>query len=105
MTAHRLDALVTPHLERLVAIRRDLHAHPELGYEEHRTAELVEETLRELGYAPSRPIETGVIADTGEGEALALRADLDALPLTELTGVEHASTHEGRVQWLQMRGR
>jgi amidohydrolase len=97
VTAHRLDALVTPHLERLVAIRRDLHAHPELGYEEHRTAELVEETLRELGYAPSRPIETGVIADTGEGEALALRADLDALPLTELTGVEHASTHEGRM--------
>ncbi len=97
MPAHRLDALVTPHLERLVAIRRDIHAHPELGYEEFRTADLLERELRDCGYSPSRPAETGLIADTGEGEALALRADLDALPLTELTKVGHASKNEGRM--------
>lgn len=97
MSEHRLDALVAPFLERLVAIRKDIHAHPELGYEEHRTADLIERTLRDHGYSPTRPIETGLIADTGEGEALALRADIDALPLTELTGAEHASQFEGRM--------
>lgn len=97
MSQHRLDALVAPHLERLVALRRDVHAHPELGFEEHRTAGVVESTLRELGYETRRPTETGVTADTGAGAAVALRADLDALPLTEATGVEHASTHPGRM--------
>ena len=97
MSSHRLDTLVTPHLERLVAIRRDIHAHPELGYEEHRTADLLERELRGLGFEPRRPIETGLVADTGSGPALALRSDLDALPLTEKTGAAHASQHEGRM--------
>ena len=97
MPDHRLDALVTPHLEKLVAVRRDIHAHPELGYEEHRTTELLERELGALGFAPKRPVETGLIADTGEGPAVALRADLDALPLSEQTGAEHASTVDGKM--------
>lgn len=97
MSEHRLDALVRPHLEKLVAIRHDIHAHPELGYEEHRTTGLLERHLGELGFTPKRPVETGLIADTGEGPALALRADLDALPLEEQTGVEHASTVDGKM--------
>ena len=96
---HRLDALVAPHLDRLVTIRRDLHAHPELGYEEVRTSGIVETTLRELGYAPARPIPTGVIADAGAqpGGSVALRADMDCLPLAEANGFAHASKTPGRM--------
>lgn len=95
MADHRLDALITPHLEKLVAIRHDIHAHPELGYQEVRTSGLIESTLRELGYAPSRPIATGVIADTGTGSAVALRADIDCLPLQEANAFAHKSTIDG----------
>ncbi len=88
--------------ELLTEWRRDLHAHPELGYEEHRTARLVAERLRDFGLDA---VETG-IGSTGVvgvlhgeggpgGPAIMLRADMDALPLTEVTGLPHASTHEG----------
>lgn len=97
MPAHRLDALVEPHLPRLIALRRDLHAHPELAYQETRTTDVVERTLREAGYAPRRPAPTGVTADTGTGDAVALRADLDALPLPEANTFAHRSTVPGRM--------
>jgi hippurate hydrolase len=98
MSDHRLDALVRPHLDRLVAFRRDLHRHPELRFEEERTAGKVEETLRGLGLAPRRCAGTGVIADLGAGEgAVALRGDMDALPLREENGFEHRSAVEGRM--------
>jgi amidohydrolase len=98
MGDHRLDALVRPHLDRLVAFRRDLHRHPELKFEEHRTAGKVEEALRGAGYAPRRCAGTGVIADLGpKGEAVALRGDMDGLPLQEANGFEHRSTVEGRM--------
>jgi amidohydrolase len=97
VTEHRLDALVRPHLERLVAFRRDLHRHPELKFEEHRTAGKVEEALRGAGWAPRRCAATGVIADSGSGPAVALRGDMDALPLEEGSGPEHRSTVPGRM--------
>jgi amidohydrolase len=97
MPPHRLDALVAPHLDRLVAFRRDLHRHPELLYEVHRTAGKVEEALRSAGYAPRRMAGTGVVADTGRGPAVALRGDMDALPVTEANDVEHRSTVPGRM--------
>jgi amidohydrolase len=99
MSEHRLDALVRPHLDRLVAFRRDLHRHPELRYEEHRTAGKVEEALRGAGYAPRRLAGTGVVADAGPegGGTVALRGDMDALPLRERNGFEHRSTVDGRM--------
>ena len=98
MNAHRLDALVLPHLDRLVAFRRDLHRHPELRFEEHRTAGRVEEALRGPGLEPRRCAGTGVVADLGRGEgATGLGADLDALPLQEENAFEHRSTVAGRM--------
>ena len=97
MPAHRLDALVAPHLDRLVAFRRDLHRHPELKFEERRTSGKVEEALVAAGYAPRRMAGTGLVADTGTGPAVALRGDMDALPLQEENAAEHRSTVPGRM--------
>ncbi|HHI00283.1 MAG TPA: amidohydrolase, partial [Thermococcus litoralis] len=69
--------------DQIIAWRRDFHMHPELGYEEERTSKIVEEHLREWGYKIKR-VGTGIIADIGkEGKIVALRADMDALPLQE----------------------
>lgn len=90
-----LDAL----LPDLVQIRHDIHQHPELGFEEERTQERVMAWLKKLGYAPRPMAETGVVADLdvrpGEGY-LALRADLDALPMQEHTDLPYRSVHDGR---------
>jgi len=79
--------------------RRDIHAHPELAYEEHRTAKFVADKLTEFGI----PIETGVgrtgvvgtITNGSSDRCIALRADMDALPLQEFNEFEHRSTHDG----------
>ena len=98
MGEHRLDALVRPHLDRLVEFRRDLHRHPELKYEEERTAGKVEEALRAAGYAPLRCAGTGVLADAGKGgPCTALRGDMDALPLQEENAADHRSTVKGKM--------
>ncbi|KPU62232.1 peptidase M20, partial [Thermococcus sp. EP1] len=66
--------------EEIIAWRRDFHMHPEVGYEEERTSQIVEEHLKEWGYRIKR-IGTGVLADIGKGKkTIALRADMDALP-------------------------
>lgn len=80
-----------------VALRRDLHAHPELGHEEVRTTAKVIEAL-EAYRVPVRPrvTRTGLTAELGdEGPLVAFRADLDALPIVEMSPVEHRSTVEG----------
>jgi amidohydrolase len=85
---------------RLVATRRDLHAHPELGFEETRTQAIVLERLTGLGLTPRRVAGTGVIADVQgarPGKTVLLRADLDGLPLTEENQVEYRSTSAGRM--------
>jgi amidohydrolase len=89
----------TSEYDRLVKTRRDLHGHPELAYEEHRTAGVVTERLRALGLSPRTGIaKTGVIADTGVGrKRLMLRADMDALPLEEDSGAPYASRTPGRM--------
>src|SRR5262249_36881673 len=87
--------------ERLVSFRRDLHRNPELGFEEVRTTEKIAEALEELGVKFRVPAgDTGVIADIPGRPgvpAIALRADIDALPLREETGLEFASLLEGKM--------
>ena len=84
--------------DRMVALRRDLHRNPELSWEEHRTTERLISELDRLGLSYHRPLETGVVAEI-EGPpdvpAVALRADIDALPIQEETGLEFASTNDG----------
>jgi amidohydrolase len=82
----------------IIAWRRHLHANPELSFQEHETARFVEERLQELGGLElSRPTPTSVVARlrSGDGPTLALRADMDALPIHEESGVEFASTRPG----------
>lgn len=81
----------------LVALRRDLHAHPEPSWEETRTTQVVRERLVDGGLAVSSvPTPTGLICEVGTGEALvALRADLDALRLTDIKDVPYRSTVAG----------
>jgi len=83
---------------RLVALRQDLHRHPELGFEERRTQSIVTGFLEELGYAPRSCAGTGVVADLrpgATGPAIALRADMDALPIHEETDLPYRSVHDG----------
>jgi len=83
----------------MTAWRRDLHAHPEFGFEEHRTAAFVAETLRGLGLEVATGIGgTGVVGTLKRGtsnRAIALRADMDALRITEATGAAYASQTSG----------
>jgi len=87
----------------LQQIRRDLHAHPELCFEEHRTADVVAQKLADWGIEVVRGMaQTGVLGiirgqRPDNGRALGLRADMDALPLQEINGFSHASTHAGKM--------
>ena len=85
--------------DELVAIRRDLHAHPELGLEEHRTAGIVADLLESWGIEVHRGVgRTGVVGVLRGGNgsrSVGLRADMDALPIEEATGLAYASTVPG----------
>ncbi len=82
-----------------VEFRRHLHRHPELSFEEEQTAEYIEQCLTEAGISHSRIAQTGVLAKIeGKGDlskAIVLRADIDALPIEEQTGLEYASERCG----------
>ncbi len=88
--------------DEMTAWRRDLHAHPEIAFQEHRTAALVAEKLRAFGVDEVHTglATTGVVGvlrgRPGDG-AIGLRADMDALPIQEQTGLAHASTSPGRM--------
>src|SRR4051812_27850427 len=88
-------------ISRFVALRRDIHRHPELGFEEHRTSQIVADLLREWGVEVHTGIAgTGVVGvlRNGKGQrSIGLRADLDALPLQEENHFEHRSQHDGRM--------
>jgi amidohydrolase len=92
-----LDGWLAANATDVLAWRRHIHAHPELSRHEYATTELVVKLLRSAGLAPSvLPGGTGVICDVGEGDrCVALRADMDALPLTEATGLSFSSTVDG----------
>lgn len=82
----------------IISWRRDFHMHPELGYEEERTSRIVEEHLREWGGYSIKRVGTGIIADIGEGEkTIALRADMDALPIQEENEVPYKSKVPGKM--------
>jgi len=92
------DAL-TDRVGEFIQLRRDIHRHPELAFEEHRTSELVAAKLESWGYAVHRGLGgTGVVGTLKRGSSsrcLGLRADMDALPIQEATGVEWASVKPG----------
>ncbi|KWE47597.1 amidohydrolase [Burkholderia ubonensis] len=82
----------------MIALRRRLHAHPELGFDERATSELVADCLTTWGYQVTRGLGgTGVVGTLtrGAGRRLGLRADMDALPIRETTGLPHASRIDG----------
>jgi hippurate hydrolase len=88
-------------ISRFVALRRDIHAHPELGFEEHRTSRMVADRLREWGIEVHTGIAgTGVVGVLRNGSGkrtIGLRADLDALPLQEENHFPHRSLNDGRM--------
>nr|WP_306254898.1 amidohydrolase [Ornithinimicrobium cryptoxanthini] len=89
---------VETHRGEIIALRRDLHEHPEVSWQEHRTTSVVIERLEAVGVMVTSMAGTGAIADLGASEPrvrIALRADLDALPLDEETGLPFASRQQG----------
>jgi amidohydrolase len=91
-----LDGWLARHAVRVVGWRRRIHAHPELARAEHVTTALVAEELIRAGLQPQLLPGTGLLCDIGSGErCVALRADLDALPLPEATGLSFSSTADG----------
>ncbi|MGE8320270.1 MAG: M20 aminoacylase family protein [Comamonas sp.] len=101
-----LDSDISPHLGRLKAFRHDLHMHPELRYEEQRTADQVAAWLSALGLPMARGLgTTGIVASIhgagrssgNPGPTIGLRADMDALPVQEINRFGHASTVAGRM--------
>jgi amidohydrolase len=99
-----VETTVDKHTDDLLDLRRDLHAHPELSWEETRTTDLVSHHLDEIGWRITRTGNSGLVADLGDdGPLVALRADLDALPVDDTTtdpwqsqvsGVAHACGHD-----------
>ncbi len=82
-------------------LRRDLHAHPELGFEEQRTSDLIAQTLTGWGIPVHRGLGktgvVGIVRNGSSGRTVGLRADIDALPVTEQNRFAHASVHRGRM--------
>lgn len=84
--------------DELIRLRRDIHANPELGFQEFRTSALVADTLTELGIDVKTGVgRTGVVGQigTGEGPTIAIRADMDALPILENTTASYKSQNNG----------
>lgn len=84
--------------DEIVRLRRDIHRHPELGFQEFRTARLVVDTLTEIGVEVEEGVgRTGVVGriGSGKGPTIGIRADMDALPITEKSGTRYSSLNDG----------
>ncbi len=96
-----IDDLATREEPRLIEIRRDIHAHPEIGFDVERTAGVVARELARLGVAHETGVgRTGVVGHIKGGRpgpTILLRADMDALPILEETGLPYASAYQGRM--------
>jgi len=94
-----LEHLSPAAMDEFTRIRRDIHRHPELAFDEHRTSALVADKLASWGYAVTTGLGgTGVVGQLrrgGSARAISIRADMDALPITEATGAEWSSCHHG----------
>src|SRR5690348_4666385 len=92
---------VLDYLDELTQIRRDIHAHPDLGFTERRTGDLVAAKLAEWGIEVSRGLaQTGLVGTIRRGNslrAIGLRADMDCLPMQELNEFAHRSQHDGQM--------
>ena len=97
----RVHSLADDVFPEVVRLRRQIHRRPELAFEEHETAALIAQTLREIGLDPTEGVaETGVVAHVEGGRpgpTVALRADIDALPIREATGLDFASEVDGKM--------
>jgi len=95
----KLSSSITNAMPELVAIRHDLHAHPELGLEERRTSAFIAKHLESLGYEVTTGLaQTGVVGtlrNGTSGRSIGIRADIDALPILEETGLDYASKTAG----------
>lgn len=95
----QINKLVEKHVDEIIDIRRQIHMNPELGMEEFETAELVKNELEKLGLEVQTGVgKTGVVGllrGSEEGRTILLRADMDALPITEATDLEFKSKNEG----------
>ena len=94
----QISEQIETYRDELVALRRDFHKHPELGFEEYRTAKVIESYLQDLGLTTQRMAKTGVVAfleGSRPGPVLMLRADMDALPLSEENEFEYKSQNPG----------
>jgi len=90
-----IDATIKQHWAELDALYKDIHAHPELAFDEHRTAALLAQKMRALGFTVTEGVgKTGIVAiyHNGEGPVVMVRTELDALPMQEKTGLPFAST-------------
>ncbi len=101
MSWNDLEATLRTLVPELRAIRHDLHKHPELGFEEVRTQALIKSWLLARGYTPKVSAKTGLYADLhpaqhGSGPTIALRTDLDCLPMQEHTELPYRSVHSGQ---------
>tara|TARA_R110002073_G_scaffold118918_1_gene258259 strand:+ start:96518 stop:97750 length:1233 start_codon:yes stop_codon:yes gene_type:complete len=108
-TSQNIVSLIQPHLEEIIAIRHDLHAHPQILFTEEYASKLIQTELTRLGVTfrtnmGGREPGTGygVMAHIpatvdNPGDCIGLRADMDALPITELNNFAHQSTHEGQM--------
>ncbi|SCK60119.1 hippurate hydrolase [Variovorax sp. HW608] len=98
MTPSLLDQL-HQQADEFIGLRRDIHRHPELAFDEHRTSSLVAEKLKAWGYEVERGLGgTGLVGRMVRGNGqrrLGIRADMDALPIDEATGLAYASSHAG----------
>lgn len=99
MSHHAAHVIESELFQRLVSLRRDLHQHPELSWQEQRTAKQVCQFLDDLGIEYRRDVAgTGIVAEIAgktDGPCVALRADMDALPIVEETGLPFGSQTEG----------
>ena len=99
MFNEKIEELINKELDLIISVRRDIHAHPELGMNEHRTAKVVYDNLQNLGLKIETGVgKTGVVAlleGKNPGKTLLLRADMDALPMDELTDLPFKSQNKG----------
>jgi amidohydrolase len=99
MLLPQIQRLSSEYANEVISFRRHLHAHPELSYQEVNTAKFITEKLISFGLVPVRMADTGVVAliegKNSSKKTIALRADIDALPITELNKVDYKSTYPG----------